>query len=235
MDLKRFFSDGIDYESKTAVLTGDEFYHAVKVTRHKIGYKLIICGDGIYDYYCTVEKITDDSLYAKIDSRELNETETRIPVTLYIGANKDLDTAVQKAVEMGASKIVPFTSAHCNTDKINVDRLNKIVLESSKQCGRARLAKVASLMTLKEALSVAKDTDIMFFYEFERTRKVVDCEFTHREISIFIGCEGGFSVEESELFSTFGAKPITLGKRILRVSTAVVAAMALVNSATGEM
>lgn len=235
MDLKRFFTDIVDENESLAVLEGEEFFHAVKVTRHKVGYKLIINNNTEYDYYCTVSEINKDRLLARIDEKKKNETETSIPVTLYIGANKDLDTVVQKAVEMGVKRIVPFTSQHSNVDKINVARLNKIILESSKQCGRATLAAIDEITSIENALSVAKDTDIFFFYEFERNGKVADCKLSHKEISVFIGPEGGYSAEERDMFCRSGANVLTLGKRILRVSTAVVAALSLTLEKIGEI
>lgn len=236
MDLKRFFSDNIDCEKKTAVLTGEEFYHAVKVTRHKKGFKLIVNGKGEFDYLCTVAEINSNELVAVIDKIISNPSETKNPLTLYVGVNKDLDTVVQKAVELGAQKIVPFTSAHSNIDKINRARLEKIVLESSKQCGRAFLAEISDLMTINEAINVSIDTNMLVFYEHERTNKVADCKVNEiKETSVFIGSEGGFSCSEIELFKANGANILTLGKRILRVSTAVCAALSLVLERLGEM
>lgn len=236
MDLKRFFSTEIDEQKGTAVLSGEEFFHAVKVTRHRPGFKLIVCGDGDCDYFCTVTEITSDALYASIDGKKRNVAETDTPVTLFIGANKDLDTAVQKAVELGVRRIVPFTSAHGNIARINSERLIKIVLESSKQCGRSRLTEVSDLITFNEAINVAKGTDILFFYEAaERDKRVCRAVFGEREVSVFIGSEGGFSEEERDLAESVGARTLSLGSRILRVSTAVVSALTLVMAKLGEM
>ncbi|MGN1042894.1 MAG: RsmE family RNA methyltransferase [Christensenellales bacterium] len=174
MDLKRFFSDTIDWDNKTATLTGEEYYHAVKVTRHKKGYKLILCGGDRYDYFCEVTEVTKDALYAKIESRSENNAESDCFITLFIGVNKELDTVVQKAVEMGVKKIVPFTSAHSNVDKINIDRLKKIVVESSKQCGRNYLAEVSNLVTLNEAFELSQNSTVFFYYEYEKKLKTKD-------------------------------------------------------------
>ena len=80
MDLKRFFTDKI--EDDYAFLTGKEFYHAVKVVRLKIGYKLIICDNSGMDYYCTIDEITKDYLRAKIDKSVANDTEINHFITL---------------------------------------------------------------------------------------------------------------------------------------------------------
>ena len=234
MDLKRFFTDDINEKEQVAVLYDEEFYHAVKVTRHKIGYKLIVCQNTPYDYYCTVTDIQKDKLLAHIDRVEKNDTELSSDVTLFIGLNKDIDTVVQKAVELGVKTIIPFVSDHGNVDKVNLNRLRKIVLESAKQCGRSLLPVVKEEITLEEAIESAKGSDILFFYEFERNNKVCDLPQFSDKISVFIGPEGGFSKEEKETFIDAGAHVLTLGKRILRVSTAVVSALTLVNEHLGE-
>lgn len=231
MDLKRFFTTEI--HDGYAFLTGKEFIHAVKVVRLKIGFKLIVCDNSGSDHYCTVEEITKEYLKAKIDKTVSNDTEIDHFITLYIGINKDIDTVVQKAVELGVKKIVPFTSQHGNIDSVNLERLKTIVLESSKQCGRATLATVEDVIPFSEI--ACKDEKILAFYEFERNNKVKDLSIDAKNIGVIIGSEGGFSVEEYELMKEKGFFVLTLGKRILRVSTAVVSALTLINEKLGEV
>ena len=231
MDLKRFFTDRPIGEY--AYLSGQEFFHAVKVVRLKVGYKLIVCQGDDYDYYCTVEEIGKDQLKAKVDKKVSNDTELHHNVTLFIGANKDLDTVVQKAVELGACRIIPFTSQHSNVNKINRERLETIVMESSKQCGRSKLATVGDLISFTEI--DADDKQVFAFYEFERDNKVSDVTMNDKDIAVVIGSEGGFSVEEYDIMLEKGWHVLTLGKRILRVSTAVVSALTLVNERSGEL
>lgn len=235
MDLKRFFSEEIDYPNRKAVLRGEEFVHAVKVTRHKIGYFLILSGNDGYDYYAKVSDITSDALYAEITERILNDSETVRPVVLYAGVGKDLDTVVQKAVELGVKKIIPFFSERTNIDKVNLLRLKKIVFESSKQCGRSCLAEIAEPVTFKQAAEDASSGHAIMFYEFERESKISSADWNdEKEINVFIGAEGGFSEAEKNYFVDKGGKTYTLGKRILRVATAVVSALTLVLEKLGE-
>lgn len=235
MDLKRFFSEEIDYPNRKAVLRGDEFIHAVKVTRHKIGYFIILSGNDGYDYYAKVSDITSDALYAEITERVLNDSETVRPVVLYAGAGKDLDTVVQKAVELGVKKIVPFFSERTNTDKLNLQRMRKIIFESSKQCGRSCLAEITEPVTFEQAVEDASAGHAIMFYEFERERKVSSAKWDdEKPVNIFIGAEGGFSEAEKDFFLAKGGKTYTLGKRILRVATAVVSALTLVLEKLGE-
>lgn len=234
MDLKRFFIDKID--GNVATLTGEEFFHAVKVTRHKVGFELILCDNSGNDYYATITAINKDNLVAKVDKTERNSTEIDSEINLFIGMNKDIDSVVQKAVELGITSVTPFYSQHTSIDKeVNTSRLEKIVLESSKQCGRAKLMKVNTPINFQDITMINFD-NTLFFYEYERISKVSDCAITiTNPINIIIGSEGGFSIEEVALLASKGAQTLTLGKRILRVSTAVVSAISLVLQKIGEM
>lgn len=228
MDLKRFFCDE-KITGDVAYLRGEEFYHAVKVTRHKVGFKLILCDDGDTDYYATIREINKDYLVAAIDERVPNPVESAFRLNLYIGNNKDLDTVVQKAVEMGVNSVTPFISERCNVKQVNYERLNKIVLESSKQCGRARLAAVKPQISFEKAVDEAANGDVFFFYEFEKENFVRDAVIGGKDINVFIGPEGGFSEKETAYAHERGIRTYSLGKRIMRVATAVIAACALIN------
>lgn len=234
MDLKRFFTEEA-ISNGVAILTGEEFIHAVKVTRHKIGYELIISDNSSFDYYCTVTSIENDKLIAKVNSKVKNETEPTQKINLYIGVNKDLDSVIQKGIELGVSKIIPFYSQHTNVEKLNYQRLNKIVLESSKQCGRAVKAEIGEIISYEQMLDNLEGNNY-FFYEYERDNKVKNARLiSDKTINIIIGGEGGFSKEEVAKIIDKGAEILTLGKRILRVSTAVVSAVSLVLEKIGEI
>lgn len=228
MDLKRFFIDEPINNNKEVRLCGKEFYHAVKVTRHKIGYKLIICDNSGYDFYCTVSAITADFLLAIVDEKKYNESEIKSILNLYIGINKDFDVSVQKAVEMGVKNIYPMLTQHGNIKNINEERINKIILESSKQCGRAILPILKPVISYDLVIkSVAANA--FLFYEHENIRRI-ECANSNSNsiIDIIIGSEGGFSEDEILKAKNEGIKTYTLGKRILRVNTALVSALALV-------
>lgn len=235
MDLKRFFvKDKIIGDQ--IILEGEEFYHAIKVTRHKVGYSIIVCDNTDIDYYAKITAINKDHLIAKIEKKEKNVAEATQSVTLYLGIHKDIDESVQKAVELGIKRIVPFTSQHGNIDSVNYERLNKIILESSKQCGRSQLTVLEKAVSFAQAIQDAKETNLLLFYEYESENKIGNVKLKDdTSVAIFIGSEGGFSVEEIEYAKNKNVQILTLGKRILRVSTAVVAAITLCMARLGEM
>ncbi|MFA6867121.1 MAG: RsmE family RNA methyltransferase [Clostridia bacterium] len=228
MDLKRFFVFE-DILGSDIILKGNEFYHAIKVTRHKVGYKLIISDNKDKDYYCTITKINSDNLIAHIDEIKLNDKELRKDILLFIGINKEIDTSVQKAVELGVNRIYPIITKHGNENSINKERLQRIILESAKQCGRSKLPTLNDVIDFTAAINVAKDTKAFLFYEFEEDRKVSSVsQITEDMVSVIIGSEGGFSLEEIAMCRENNIETYTLGKRILRVNTALVSALTLV-------
>ena len=103
MEIKRFF---VDPTVKLAVgdeieVGGDEFVHAVKVSRYKVGYKLILSnGDGC-DYFCTMSAIGKSSFACHVDERKKNDNELTRPLALYLCAIEKSDLAVQKAERAG--------------------------------------------------------------------------------------------------------------------------------------
>ncbi|MDE7337511.1 MAG: 16S rRNA (uracil(1498)-N(3))-methyltransferase, partial [Clostridia bacterium] len=147
MEIKRFFAEKEDYDGNNIKIYGEEFAHMTKVLRHKVGYKIIVNLDDGKDYECTLTEIKPDCAVAKVDSIKENECKTKAEVTLFQALPKGdkFDFIVQKCVELGVEKIVPFLSRYTNESKFNIVRSRKIAIEACKQCGRSRKAEVAEL------------------------------------------------------------------------------------------
>ena len=149
-----------------------------------------------------------------------------------------LETVIQKAVELGAQRVVPFESSRCikrpkaeKNDKL-LERLKKIAEQAAKQCGRAKIPSVCAPLTYKEMLKVAKESDLtLFCYEDEKNvsiKSALEKVKEGQKISVIVGSEGGFSPEEADLARESGAVSISLGKRILRCETAPLFALSCI-------
>ena len=158
---------------------------------------------------------------------------------IFIGALKGDKTelVVQKAVELGASRIVVFSSryssAYMNENKL--ERLNRVSREAAKQCLRSTCPPVGYCESFSSALEAAKGYDTkLFACEF-----LTENEGTMSEIegscAVMVGSEGGFTEEEFALARAAGFKGITLGKRILRAETAAIACLSVVAYHMGEL
>lgn len=224
------------------VLTGEDGRHLVRSLRVQIGEPLILCDGQGTDYHCTVSAICGDAVTVTVQSIHPSAGEPSVSVTLYQALPKSdkFDSVVQKAVELGVTHIVPMRTARCvsrpdaQAAQKKVVRWQKIAVEAAKQCGRGILPTVQPVTDFISALRQAQGT-LLFCYEGGGAPIPQLLSPTATACALFIGPEGGFTPEEVQLAQTAGAKPATLGPRILRTETAPIAALAAIMLTTGNL
>jgi 16S rRNA (uracil1498-N3)-methyltransferase len=154
-----------------------------------------------------------------------------------------LDYVVQKAVEMGASKLIPIitnrTQGGRGGIKLNLDRMRANMIEAAEQCGVLAIPELSNETKLANLLpNLAPDRHIIFCDEAaEVTDPVKALQHIPRgaPIALLIGPEGGFDeTEQKAILNRKPVIPISLGPRILRADTAAVAALTLVQIACGD-
>lgn len=146
------------------------------------------------------------------------------------------DFIVEKAAEMGAARILPMQTEFTNSERIRQDRLQAHAVEAAEQCGATYVPDVGALTKFERMLEDwPEDRQIMFCDEAEvgSARRLGDV--TGDKWAILIGPEGGFSERErNRLHRMPNAHVVSLGPRILRADTAVVAAMTLWQQTLGD-
>ncbi len=232
MEIKRFFveNDTPIAVGGSVVVRGDEFLHAIKVSRYKTGFKLILSnGDG-FDYSGVISEVGKDFFRADVLSAEKNANELSVPLALYMCAIEKSDIAVQKATEVGATEIRLMISRFTNAKEQRLDRLRKIALEAAKQCGRAVVPKISGPVSFEEGVAdaTARFEKVILAYELASSGRISD-HLTKEtsSVALVIGSEGGFHPDEVRYAEAKGATVVTLGKRILRAETASIVALAL--------
>jgi 16S rRNA (uracil1498-N3)-methyltransferase len=167
----------------------------------------------------------------------------RLPDLAYVFAplkHARLDYMVQKAVEMGASRLQPVLTRFTQVSRVNGERMRANVIEAAEQCGILSLAEVAEPMALDRYLSQREAQRLLVFCDeaadtADPLQALKSDSTASGGIDILIGPEGGFAEEERALLLR---QPRTLrlalGPRILRADTAAVAALALVQAALGD-
>ncbi len=145
------------------------------------------------------------------------------------------DFIVEKAAELGASRICPVQSDFTNSERIRQDRLQAHAVEAAEQCGGTFVPPVDALQKLSAVLaSWPEDRDLIFCDEALAGEGAALSQGSG-PVAILIGPEGGFSDKErGQIAAMPQAQAISLGPRILRADTAAVAALTLVQTARGD-
>ena len=148
---------------------------------------------------------------------------------------------MQKATELGASKIFPVITDRTITKQINLKRMQDIVIEASEQCERLTIPEIFDLRKLEDLIEIwDKKRIILYGDETIRNRDEIKLDFkniySRSSGAILIGPEGGFSNDEINYLrkKTF-IKPIDLGPRILRSDTAVISTIVLWHCLIGNI
>jgi 16S rRNA (uracil1498-N3)-methyltransferase len=146
------------------------------------------------------------------------------------------DFIVEKAVELGAGRIVPVQTEFTNSGRVKQDRLQAHAVEAAEQCGGTFVPEVAEMERLGRLLDAwPEGRRLMFCDETMLDAATALAGQSRGPWAILIGPEGGFSeAERTRLRALPFALPVSLGPRILRADTAAVAALTLWQSALGD-
>lgn len=232
----RFFVDKNQIAQKTVIITGSDFNHIKNVLRMREGEEISVMTEGDdNEYRCEIASYGDNEVTCNIMFVKRSDVELPCKITLYQGLPKadKMELIIQKAVELGAYRIVPVATKRAvvklergKEDK-KIARWNAISEAAAKQSKRAVIPKVENVLSFKDAIKECESANIKLIpYELsdpdsmEKTRSIIDGIKAGDEIAIFIGPEGGFSEEEIEMAVNSDVLPITLGHRILRTETA---------------
>lgn len=230
-----------------AVLCEEDAVHLVKVMRAAEGDEVRLCNGAGMEYQGRLSTVSVNYVEAEILSSALSASEPDREVTLYVGLAKGdkIDFIIQKATELGASRIVPFESRFCvarakNEDK-KAQRWQRIAKEAAKQAARGRIPAVNTPISYKMLLNEVKNYDASFFCYEEGGEPLFANGHLHsrladaKRIALVTGAEGGFSPDEAQQAKEAGCILTGLGPRILRCETAPIAALTAVMVLTGNL
>lgn len=221
-------------------VTGPDVNHIKNVLRMRPGEKVLISNGVDRDYLCEIASVTGEAVTASILSEEKEGTELPVKIWLFQGLPKGdkMELIIQKAVELGVYRVVPVETRRTvvkldsKKEEARVRRWNAVSESAAKQSKRIVIPEVSGVMTFKEALAFTEGFDkkmIPFEHAegMKETKEFIAGVEPGMNVAVFIGPEGGFEDEEIALAETYGVKPVTLGRRILRTETAGMAILAV--------
>ena len=223
-------------ENNNFILNKDDIYHITKVMRMR-DYDNI---EVVYQkklYLCELEGVSKDIKINIIEELE-QEIDNFIDVTLIIpllNENK-MDLILQKATELGVSKIIPVITERSivklddKREQKKIERWNKICKEASEQSKRTDIPIVTEVLTLNDLENLEGKKIVCSTLEKENNiriylKKNKMCD----KINVVVGPEGGLSKKEEELLNKMGFESISLGPRIMRVETVPLFILSILN------
>ena len=150
-----------------------------------------------------------------------------------------LDYIVQKAVEMGASRLQPVITRHAQVARVSLERMRANAVEAAEQCGILTLPEIGGPLTLERMIAARDPARLLVFCDEDaETRDPVaalSAIARGTPLAVLVGPEGGFAEDERAMLLKHPAVVrLALGPRILRADTAAVAALTLVQAVVGD-
>jgi 16S rRNA (uracil1498-N3)-methyltransferase len=223
-----------------------EMNHIRRVLRLRVGDAVILFDGEGKEYAAAISHMNSDKISFILSSAgSTPAAESPLKIILGVGLLKaaKFDWLVQKTTELGVSEIVPIASEHVvplrpgEKNRSRQLRWERIVSESAKQCGRAKVPRIHSLCSFEEALNKDFENAIRFFLWEKEPMETLEkiCGESASSVYVLVGPEGGFSEQEAFRARQAGFRSIRLGPRVLRAETAGVAIVSLLQFLLGDL
>jgi 16S rRNA (uracil1498-N3)-methyltransferase len=217
--------------------------HLRRVLRLQVGDNFIVFNGEGGEFNAKIIAQNKQTVSAKLGQYEAVNRESPLNIILVqaVLRTDKMDYVLQKAVELGVTRLVPLITAH-STLKLSKERWQKrylhwqgVISAACEQSGRTRLAALEDPMTFDRGLSDLKaDKRLILLPEARQDNPFVS-SLPHRSVVVLVGPEGGWSEDEAKLAVAAGYSPLRLGPRILRTETAGLVAVSLLQSLLGDI
>ncbi len=230
MNIRLYHPDSI-LENNTSLLSKEHTHYIVKVMRLKRGSNLNFFnknGEWKSEIIFLDKNRVEVRFLEKI--KEVNNL-SKTELAICLVKKNPMDTILQKATELGVSKIIPIISERTEIKELNIDRAKKIVIEATEQSNQLVPPEITDIIKLKDFLNSFNETSRLLFADVNSKENLKAEDLKNvKSRCILIGPEGDFSTAERELIlQNRAVKPFTLSRNILRSDTAVISAISLVN------
>ncbi|MFV5592368.1 16S rRNA (uracil(1498)-N(3))-methyltransferase [Acinetobacter junii] len=233
--MNRFYIETELNTGNTIELTESVFHHWVRVLRAKVQEQAIFFNGKGGEYRVTLTEINKKNAFVSVDHFEAIDRTAPFKVILgqVMSKGDRMDYAIQKATELGVTKIQLLTSDRCemrlkyDRDQKKLDHWQSVAVAACEQCGMNIVPKVLAPISIEEWIQT--DLPISRFVmapNKDQKNVLLDAQ---PELALLIGPEGGLSESEIELSNQHGFVNWCIGDRVLRTETAPVVALSILN------
>ena len=230
MNIRLYNPDSIE-ENSTNLLSKEHIHYVVNVMRLKRGSNInFFNSEG--EWKSEIVFLDKDRVEVKIIEKiKQPEGLSDIELAICLVKKNPMETILQKATELGVSKITPIISERTEVKELNYDRANKIVIEATEQSDQLSPPKILEVIKLKDFLNNLDGTSKLLFADVNSTNNLnAETLKQGNPISVLIGPEGDFSPSERDsILGNSNVTSFTISRNILRSDTAVISAISLVN------
>ena len=218
-------------ENTTGLLSKEHTHYVINVMRLKRGSNLNFFNkDG--EWLSEIVFLDRDRVEVKFLNKIKKSTNiSNIELAICLVKKSPMETILQKATELGVSKIIPIVSERTEVKELNLERANKIVIEATEQSNQLMPPKISDVMNLKDFLKNLDSSSKLLFADVNsKDSLTAEVLKEAKSLSVLIGPEGDFSPSERELIlGNPSVVSFTISRNILRSDTAVISAISLVN------
>ena len=246
--MRYFYIEPDALRKEPIALKGSELRHIKNVLRLKPGSRIyLVDGEG-FEYEAVIRRFLTDRVELEITDKRPGKKESPVSISVAQALLKDrkMDRLLRHLCELGIARWVPFMCKRSvpipgkKRLTTRVERWQKIVQESMKQCQRAMLPQIFATMTFEDLLDTGRNYDLnIIFFENENTSlnslMLTVGQPPPKNILLILGPEGGFTDGEIDRARAAGFQVTGLGPRILRAETATIAACTLAQYLFGDM
>ena len=240
--MPRFSIKSKQIQGNRAFLSGNEFFHISKVLRLGVNDHIELFDDNENEYRCRIIEIHKKELQVEILESIKNSKESLIEINLFqsIPKGSKIDLIIQKTTELGVNSITPIkTKRGLVLESRKTERWSKIALEACKQCGRSKPPVINNFVDFKDIPDLVSKKDLnLLFYENQKSglkKHLIENSTDYKKINLIIGPEGGFTDQEIDYSEKNGITIVGLGPRILRVETASITAVSIIQYHFGDL
>ena len=243
--MHRFYLPPGNCRGASLRLEGREAHHALHVLRVKRGERVTLLDGAGGEFLCEVESAAKDFLTLAVKENFPRPAPAcAITLLVAIPKGKIIEGVIQKAVELGANRIVPLLTERVVTQldddgvESKREKWQQVAIEAIKQCGATWLPKVEAPQSIAEFLACGEKIELAIIGSLQTERRhprewISEFQKQHGRLpqsaAVWIGPEGDFTLVELQTIEAAGAKPVTLGDLTLRVETAAVYCLSFLN------
>ena len=224
-------------------IEGDAANHIARVLRLEPGVLLTVFDGRGGEYAARIEAVRKGAVIIEVQARSTPERESPLSLTLAQGVSRGerMDWVVQKATELGVSRIIPVLTERtmvkldARQSERKLAHWHGITVAACEQSGRDRIPDIAAPLALPELLRDIDPQATRLLLSPTGTQRVNDLQAPEGGIVVLIGPEGGLAQTEQRAALAAGFLAVRLGPRVLRTETAAVAALTLLQHRFGDL